>query len=49
VAITGSGPNGVLIVIQQSGYAELVNKLKAKQAELQFESGRAGANRARSG
>jgi phospholipid transport system substrate-binding protein len=29
-------------IIQQSGYGELVNKLKAKQEELQFESGRAG-------
>ncbi len=26
-------------IIQQSGYAELVNKLKAKQEELQFEAG----------
>jgi phospholipid transport system substrate-binding protein len=26
-------------IIQQSGYGELVNKLKAKQGELQFESG----------
>ena len=29
-------------IIQQSGYGELVNKLKAKQDELQFESGRTG-------
>jgi phospholipid transport system substrate-binding protein len=29
-------------IIQQSGYGELVNKLKAKQEELQFESGRVG-------
>jgi phospholipid transport system substrate-binding protein len=27
-------------IIQQSGYGELVQKLKAKQEELQFESGR---------
>jgi phospholipid transport system substrate-binding protein len=26
-------------IIQQSGYGELVNKLKAKQEEIQFESG----------
>jgi phospholipid transport system substrate-binding protein len=30
-------------IIQQSGYAELVNKLKAKHEELQFESGRPAA------
>ena len=30
-------------IIQQSGYGELVQKLKAKQEELQFESGRPGA------
>ena len=29
-------------IIQQSGYGELVQKLKAKQEELQFESGRPG-------
>jgi phospholipid transport system substrate-binding protein len=29
-------------IIQQSGYGELVNKLKAKQDELRFESGRPG-------
>jgi phospholipid transport system substrate-binding protein len=29
-------------IIQQSGYGELVNKLKTKQEELQFESGRTG-------
>ncbi len=29
-------------IIQQAGYGELVNKLKAKQDELQFESGRTG-------
>ena len=28
-------------IIQQSGYPELVNKLKAKQEELQFEAGQA--------
>jgi phospholipid transport system substrate-binding protein len=28
-------------IIQQSGYPELVNKLKAKQEELQFEAGKA--------
>ena len=26
-------------IIQQSGYPELVNKMKAKQEELQFEAG----------
>jgi phospholipid transport system substrate-binding protein len=30
-------------IIQQSGYPELVQKLKAKQEELQFESGRPAA------
>jgi phospholipid transport system substrate-binding protein len=30
-------------IIQQAGYPELVNKLKAKQEELQFESGRPAA------
>jgi len=30
-------------IILQSGYGELVNKLKAKQDELQFESGRTGS------
>jgi phospholipid transport system substrate-binding protein len=29
-------------IIQQSGYGELMNKLKAKQEELQFEAGRTG-------
>jgi phospholipid transport system substrate-binding protein len=29
-------------IIQQSGYGELVGKLKAKQEEIQFESGQAG-------
>ena len=29
-------------IIQQAGYGELMNKLKAKQDELQFESGRTG-------
>jgi phospholipid transport system substrate-binding protein len=29
-------------IIQQSGYGELVNKLKAKKEELQFEAGRTG-------
>ena len=30
-------------IIQQSGYGELVNKLKVRQEELQFESGQPGA------
>jgi phospholipid transport system substrate-binding protein len=30
-------------IIQQSGYGELVNKLRAKQDEIQFENGRAGS------
>jgi phospholipid transport system substrate-binding protein len=27
-------------IIQQSGYKELINKMKAKQEELEFEAGR---------